>query len=174
MSQNKKKDDKKLYMMIGVLLILILLIIILSSCTKKEPEEIPEEELTDEQIEALEDERHVENLQDMEERDRMEYYFGMFLDAVEAGEYEEAYGMLYEDFRANYFPTLEEFSEYMENTFSDMTSVKHENIERNGDVYVLWITIADAINGKPGEEKEMNIVIKENDYNDFVLSFSVI
>ena len=58
--------------------------------------------------------------------------------------------------------------------FSEMMDIKHENIERNGDVYVLWITINDAINGKPSDKKNMNIVIKENDYNDFVISFSVI
>ena len=54
-----------------------------------------------------------------------------------------------------------------------MMDIEHENIERNGDVYVLWINIADALNGKPGEKKQMNVVIKENDYNDFVMSFSV-
>ena len=110
----------------------------------------------------------------MEERDRMEYYFGKFLEKIENEEYEKAYGFLYQDFKNTYFPTLEDFTKYVQKTFSEMSDIEHENIERNGDVYVLWIRVGDVLNAKPNEKKPMNIVIKENDYNDFVMSFSVI
>ena len=38
------------------------------------------------------------------------------------------------------------------------------NFERNGEIYVLWITIADAINGSKESAKQINFVIS------FVLS----
>lgn len=104
----------------------------------------------------------------------MEYYMGIFLGYIEGGEYEKAYNLLYEDFKQNYFPTLESFEQYLPTVFSEMSNIEHENIERNGNIYVLWLSITDAINGKPGEQKKMNIVIQENDYNNFAISFSVI
>lgn len=113
-------------------------------------------------------------LQNMGERDRMEYYFGTFLEQVESEAYEQAYELLYEEFRNTYFPTQEQFEEYVTRVFGEMTEIEYHNIERNGDLYVLWISLADAIHGKPGEKQEMKIVIQEQDYNDFVMSFSVI
>ena len=53
-----------------------------------------------------------------------------------------------------------------------MFSVEHTNIERNGDTYILWVNIADSLNGK-NTKTEYNFVIRENELNDFELSFSV-
>ena len=174
--QNKKMKDYKLLYLGCILIILIVIAISFSfNPEKKTDDSISASNITtEEQVEEFENENITAKLKKMEERERMEFYFGIFLEHVENDEYEKAYELLYEEFKTNYFPTLESFEEYIEKTFSEMTDIEHENIERNGDVYVLWISITDAINGKPGEEKKMNIVIKENDYNDFVMSFSVI
>lgn len=171
MTNPKKDNHKKLY----IATILIILITILTGILLGKKKEPPIPDRKDEQ--AMEEYIHNNitlSLQTMEERDRMEYYVGIFLDHIESGEYEKAYSLLYEDFKQNYFPTLESFEQYLPTIFSEMADIKHENIERNGDIYVLWLSITDAINGKPGEEKKMNIVIEENDYNDFAISFSVI
>ena len=170
---HKKNPNKQLYIAIGIVAFLILLAILLQTSAKKKNTEFENEEPTPEELQSMEQASIDSTLQDMEERDRMEYYFGMFLHYIEDEEYEKAYDLLYPEFKENYFPTLDKFTEYVQNTFSDMMDIEHENIERNGDVYVLWINIADALNGKPGEKKQMNVVIKENDYNDFVMSFSV-
>ena len=53
-----------------------------------------------------------------------------------------------------------------------MFSVSHKNIERNGDIYILWVDIGDSLSSRNGKT-EYNFVIKENDLNDFELSFSV-
>ena len=171
-SKSKKKNQK--YIIIILVVFLVLLAIILQTNSKKSSVEYEDYEPTPEEVESMEQDSITSALEDMEERDRMEYYFGIFLHYMENEEYEEAYELLYPEFKENYFPTLDKFTEYAQNTFSDMMDIEHENIERNGEVYVLWINIADAINGKPGEKKQMNVVIKENDYNDFVMSFSVI
>ncbi len=54
-----------------------------------------------------------------------------------------------------------------------MISLEHTNIERNGDVYVLWVTLNDPLASKDSGV-EMNFVIQENALNDFVISFTVI
>lgn len=167
---NQKNKNKKIIYLIVVLVFLILFAII----PKKENKVQDDIEPTPEQVQQIEQDNITTRLQGMEERDRMEYYFSMFLGYIEADEYEKAYQLLYPEFKEKYFPSLEKFEEYMSTVFSEMTNIEHENIERNGEVYVLWINITDALDAKPGEKKQMNIVIKENDYNDFVLSFSVI
>jgi len=149
-------------------------LIILNISRKHKNEQTLEINVEEYQNEDLANENVIAMLQNMKERDRMEYYFNEFLNYIETENYEKAYNVLYDDFKENYFPTLKDFEEYIPTIFSDMVTIKHTNFERNGEVYVLWISLNDAINGKPGEEKEMNIVIKEEDYNNFVLSFSVI
>lgn len=168
------KKEKILYAIVLLLIFAILLATILN-VRKNNPEKIGNErDLTAEEAEEDENQKLIATLQNMEERERMEYYFGIFLEDIETGKYEKAYQLLYEEFRKTYFPTLEDFEKYLPTIFSEMSHITHENIERNGDVYVLWITIIDAIDGKPGQPKEMNIVLQEKDYNDFALSFSVI
>ena len=167
----KNKKDKKLIVYIGILIVVIFIIAIFK-INQKKSQQIELEEETEQQIQ--EEKNITETLYNLNERDRMELYFNRFLGYIESEKYEKAYDLLYDEFKNTYFPDFEKFKEYMQNTFSEMTNIRHDNIERNGDVYVLWIYITDALNGKPGEEKKMNIVIKENDYNDFVLSFSVI
>lgn len=176
MASKKRKSNRKLYLIAGIIvIILIILAINLNSDQKKEENKASKQEETEQETKDVRNENRIAKLQQMEERDRMEFYFGMFLDYVENEKYEEAYDLLYEEFKQNYFPTLEDFTKYVQKTFPEMATIKHENIERNGEVYVLWIEIADVLNGGPNDEKkEMNIVIHENDYNDFVMSFSVI
>lgn len=174
MSNKKKvKNYRMLYLIAGVIVIFVLAINFFLN-KKNDTVSITVEEKTEEQLVDDENKRIIAKLKDMEERDRMEYYFGVFLDYIESGKYNKAYNLLYPTFKKNYFPTLESFTTYMKKTFSEMSNIEHENIERNGDVYVLWINITDALNGRNDEKKKMNIVIRENDYNDFELSFSVI
>ncbi len=171
MVNQKKDNNKKLY--IATILIILLTILAGVLLGKKKEPLAPNAE-DKEAVDAYINNNITLSLQSMEERDRMEYYVAIFLGYVEGGEYEKAYNLLYEDFKQNYFPTLESFEQYLPTIFSEMSNIEHENIERNGDIYVLWLSITDAVNGKPGEQKKMNIVIQEENYNDCAISFSVI
>ncbi len=172
--KDKKKDYKIIYLSAILILILILTISFFthkkqSTDSTNQPEMTEQEEIDFEKINV------TAKLQDMEERERMEFYFGMFWRNIENKEYEQAYDLLYSEFKQTYFPTLDSFTEYVQTKFPKLAILEYENIERNGDVYVLWVHIADAINGKQTDEKQqLNVVIQENDYNDFVMSFSVI
>lgn len=114
----------------------------------------------------------IERLKAMTERARIEYYVTKFMNYIEAENYDEAYNLLNSDYKKNYFSSKKTFEEYVKNNFSKMMDIDYTNFERAGDVYVIWMTITDAINGGPNSGKEINFVIKENDYNDFELSFS--
>lgn len=127
-------------------------------------QEKSEEELAKEELEKL---------QKMTERDRMEYYFSKFIKYIKNEKYTEAYNLLYPEFREKYFKTQEEFRDYAKKTYPSSVGFSYNDIERQGSIYVLIITVIDT-NKKKGSEKSQRIVIQENDFNDFVLSFQVI
>lgn len=155
----------------------ILIVVILVFLDFRGNKGIDYNNLTQEEISvALEkeiDEMEINTVASLNERDRIEYYVSKFVEAIEEKDYEKAYDMLYDDFKENYFPTLSSFEEYAESKFSKVLSLDHTNFERNGDYYILWITMSDPLSGK-SSSKDMNFVVRENALNDFDLSFSVI
>lgn len=175
----KNNQSKNILKLLGLLFIILLVIIFILAflITKNgsNTEEIEEERIiTEEEVKEIQDNVRKESLADDGERDRMEYYFSEFIDAIEAGKYDEAYEMLYDDFKKNYFPALSDFEEYAKKTFPEFVSIEHTNFERNGTIYVMWIKMSDALNGTKDSAVELNVVIQEYDLNDFKLSFSVI
>ena len=162
----KKINKKKMYIIILVSLIVISIIIniILS---KKESEVV----LTNEKINQIHIDEAISELSQLNEQERMEYYILEFVRNIEFKKYKDAYERLYEDFRKMYFPTQEKFEEYIKEYWPRENSLNHTNIERLGDYYVLWTEVIDITGEK--NKFSMNIVIRENQYNDFDLSFSV-
>lgn len=179
------KDEKnKIFLIIIILLVvLIILVSVLALLQDKEEAEPQVANITisngiietDANYNEISKNSMTEKLLSMGERDRMEYYISNFINLIESKKYEEAYDLLYDDFKTNYFPTAGQFQSYAEKYFPSMANLEFTNIERNGDVYVIWVTITDLINGKKNEAgKEYNFVVRENDVNDIDLSFSVI
>lgn len=122
------------------------------------------------------DEAYMNRLKKMGERDRMEHYFGKYITYIEKKEYEKAYDLLYPEFKNRYFKTLEEYKNYIQEKYpKDMISVNYNNIERQGEYYVLFIEIVDLSNSSKNDEKKITqkVVLYEKDYDDFVLSFDV-
>ena len=145
----KVKKDNKL-IIFGIIVVIILAII--AFIVSKPKNKIDYDKMTDEEIsvaiqEDLEN-KEKEELSKMGERDRMEYYVSEFVDEIENENYEEAYSMLYDDFKKNYFPTLDQFEEYAKTKFPRMFALEHTNIERNGNTYVLWVTLGDLLGSK--------------------------
>ena len=113
-------------------------------------------------------------LSTLKEGNRMEYYCGQFINCIDNEQYEKAYSLLYEEFKQNYFPTLEEFEKYAKEFYPKFFAVKYDDVERYDKMYVLRLRIVDykASNSKEAE-KVQRIVVQEYDYNNFAISFSV-
>lgn len=170
----KKKQDNK-FIIFGLIIVVLLGIVAIGTIPEKEVidyEKISEDELKTVVGENI-DKMEVNELAALGERDRMEFYVSKFVSAIESKSYEEAYAMLYDEFKDRYFPTLASFEEYAKTKLPSMFSLEHTNFERNGDVYVLWVTLTNPL-GSKDSGKEMNFIVKENALNDFVMSFSVI
>ena len=108
----------------------------------------------------------------MKEKQRMQYYFSKYITYIEEKNYEKAYNLLYEEYRNNYFPTLEEFEKYVKQKYPDFMSVEYNDMSRQGEYYILTVNIYNLLTNEI-IEKEQKYIIKENNFLDYVLSFQV-
>ncbi len=115
----------------------------------------------------------IKKLSKLDERSRMEYYCGEYFKHIEKKEYKKAYELLYSEFKEKYFPTIESYEEYIKKTYPKNWALEYEDITRQGSIYVLQLNILD-IDGTRDNKKPQRIVIKENNYIDFAISFQVI
>lgn len=181
------KKDNKLIIIINFIIVLILTVINISvyinlviTPSKKANEVLKKYSSIDytkgetTQADNKNDDENLEKLKSMSERERMEYYFSEFMEYIENGKYQEAYNLLYPEFKDTYFKTLDDFEKYVNKTYPDFVSFSYNDIDRQGYIYVLTITIINPDLAKDEAKKSQRIVIKENDFNDFVLSFQVI
>lgn len=110
----------------------------------------------------------------LNERQRMQTYFGRYLSYIESGDYESAYNLLYDGFKQSYFPTLEDFESYAQNNYPSNMVVEYTNIERQGTIFILTVKIRNALSDNTQTDTpEQQVVVTENDVNDFKLSFAV-
>jgi hypothetical protein len=178
-----KKADKKLLILMLVVIVLIIINLILFTKKSLQPKHeennnqteigVEEEKKSEEVVVPKTEEDVIKMLSGYKERDRMEYYCGQYFKHIEKKEYEAAYNLLYDDFKQNYFSTIDEFKDYIEKTYPHEFALDYDDITRQGDIYVLRLKILDVL-GSRENEKIQRIVIRENNYNDFVISFQVI
>lgn len=164
----KNKKTILTIMIICIILAVIITLIILS--IKKDNE--PEPNVTPENhIETAEEKnaREIEELKKMGETSRIQFYVSKYISYLEEGDYESAYNLLYDEFKQNYFKTQEEFTAYVKNKYSDLITLEYEKTERLGPYYVVTVNFKDLINDT--KNYTQLFVLKENGFNDFVLSF---
>ena len=111
----------------------------------------------------------LENLKQMSEKERIQTYVAKYLSYLEEGNYENAYNLLYGEFKDNYFNTIDDFTKYVKQKYPDLITVNYTNLQILGTYYVVTVEFSDLINN----EKNFTqlFVVKENNYNDFVISF---
>lgn len=110
-------------------------------------------------------------LENMPELSRIQTYFGTFMTFIENRNYERAYNILNEDFKNNYFPTIETFEKYFEE-YPQNIMVNYKNVDRQGEIFVLTVEISDMFNDEL-EPINKRVVIREKGLNDFKISFQV-
>lgn len=175
-----KKNIFKIIIFISIIMIILLVILVKVIEKNNSNQTITNEQLVlDSEKQEEENQKKTEEsvlkdkLSNMTERERMEFYFSQFIAKVESREYEEAYNMLYDEFKENYFPELNDFEIYVKSKFPKMMNVEYTNFERSGEIYILFVTIDNALlKEDETSRKEMKFVVKETGINEFVMSFS--
>ena len=176
--KNKNVNNKFFRVMILILIIVLVLLFIVNLILRNTLQEQQEENVVDtntvtaEEIEQNAKDRELEGLINADERTRIQQYCGTFIRHIENEEYDKAYDLLYPDFKTNYFKTLEDFTKYVQEKFpSDLIVVSYDNIERQGQYYILFTTITSPM--EPDYSMEERFFFVENDFNDFKVSFEV-
>ena len=136
---------------------------------EQQEENLQDDEMSQEEI----DKEQLVNLKSMGEEDRMYTYFYQYITMIESGRYEDAYNILYADFKNQYFPTLDSFTSYIQTRYPSFMSVQYNGIERQGEYYILTVLIGSAVANEDNTTLQQKFIIHEKDFNDFELSFQV-
>lgn len=174
---NKEVNLKNIILIFIILIVVFANLVVLLKLNELDKQIIELEsnniEENEEETQNIKFESELEKLQNMKERDRMEYYFYKFISYIHNEDYSSAYNLLYPQFRENYFKTEEEFKSYVLKIYPQSVGFTYNDIDRQGSIYVLTINVIDTTKNV-GEGKLQRIVIQENNFNDFVLSFQII
>ena len=165
--------NKRLKILIALIIILVITaIVIIILINNQNSENKNRNELDDNTLEQIEQNALIENLADMTELNRVQTYFGEFLENLQLEKYEEAYNHLNENFKNKYFETLEKFTKYVNKKYPKNAYVKYTTYERQGERYILTVSIGEVLN-KDIEEFEQRVVIRENGVNQYTISLQL-
>lgn len=169
----KKKVVNLLLIIVVLIMIAINILIYIKNNSANENEALNENvQASNESLNEKEIENTINSrIEGMPDRNRMQVYFGTFITYIENNEYEKAYALLNENFKNNYFKTLSSFESYFEN-YPKNIMVNYTDIDRQGELYILTVEISDMFDEET-EPISQRVVIRENDLNDFTLSFQV-
>lgn len=116
----------------------------------------------------------LEQLSKMQEFDRIKYYINKYLFYIENQDYERAYSLLYEDFKNEYFKTIEEFAQYVSGKYPIVNTITYEGYDKLGKYHVLTIEFSDVLSATEDDVptfKQKFIVVENGVVGDFRLSF---
>ena len=92
--------------------------------------------------------------------------------AINQKDYKYVFNKLADNFKEQYFKTIDDFQKYIQYNFYDVNIIEYLNFEEQGDVYIYKVIIKDAV-GDNQQTIEKNIIVKLNSNTDFVMSFNI-
>ena len=113
-------------------------------------------ELTSNEVDNKNRENKIASLN---EKSRMQTYFGTYISYIEVKDYQSAYNLLYDGFKQTYFPTLQDFEQYAKTKYPNNMIINYTNITREGTIYVLTLEIRDVLNSNKQTEIESTQVV---------------
>ena len=170
MKGSNKKLIRNLLIICGVLIFcLLLVIIILGQGIKQEAPQSKENNYVQEQEEK--EEKITNNIRNKGEKERIQIYLAEYIKHLENGEYSYAYKKLNTDFKRNYFPLIDDFIEYAKLRYSDLMSIEYNDVQRQGNYYIMDVTITNLQDLQTTINQKF--IIQENEINDYQMSFQV-
>lgn len=165
---------KEIIIIVISILILTIVASFIGAGIRKEKQKREMANLTEQEIQEKEEENTIiGKIEDMSEIGRIQVYCGEFIKFIEQQRYDKAYRLLNDDFKNNYFETIEKFTEYVQNKYPTTNiAVTYNKVDRRGEIFVLNVKISQVLNTE-FESFEQRIVIRENGANDYKVSFQV-
>lgn len=172
-----KRKEKLLIISIVIVLILIIIISVVSISINKD-DKLSSDDNNKQLNSNNESESQIKKLKKVSESERIRTYLGDYFNYLEDKDYESAYNLLYPKFRENYFPDIDTYKKYLiDHNYPEMYSISYNNIRIQGTYYIVNLDIDDFSNTSTIRSKSENadrtFIIKEEDYNEFYLSFKL-
>lgn len=105
-----------------------------------------------------------------DDESKLSIQLGKITQMLNNKDYNAIYNKLNETFRNNNFTNVPSLEEYLKNNIYNINSVVISDYEKNDDYYVCKATIINQEN--TNESKDINLIIKLIDSNNFEMSFS--
>ena len=113
----------------------------------------------------------VEQYEQASNQEKVGMNIEKILDAVNESDYEYIYNKLDETFKANNYNNLDSFIEFMNNHFYNENTIEYNDVSEEGELYIYNATIKNAED--ENASKDVTIIMKLLENNDFVVSFSI-
>lgn len=176
------EDRKKKRILLGIIIVVITIVVILSiilsrqkvyNAYRTEGHNHNNSEKYREMEEEIEtEEEKINKLKEKTEAERIKTYLGSYLKYIETKDYDSAYNLLYPEFKQNYFPTIEDYKKYIqEQDYPDLMTIDYDSISTQGELYIVTIRIGNMTARSETQKVEKDFIIKENNYNDYLISF---
>lgn len=120
---------------------------------------------------ALDSFKQTYNEQKDDEEAQVRIQIGKFKQMLNTKDYNAIYKKLNATFRNNNYKNVNQLAQYLQKKTYDINTIAVEDIEKNGDYYVCSCTLTNQKNEQ--EEKNMTIMIKLIDDNNFEMSFNI-
>ncbi len=170
------KNISKKMIILGIIIVIIIIVIILTILNSKKinnkEENNNQTSSNVEKKDSNEDQEKIAKLKTKKEAERIKTYLGTYFKYVEKKDYNSAYNLLYDEFKKNYFPTLEDYEKYIqEQDLPALLTIDYDNIVTQGELYIVTLRIGNVQARSDTQKVEKKFVVKENDYNDYYISF---
>lgn len=95
-----------------------------------------------------------------------------FINAINEKDYKYGYNLLDEVFKRNNMPTQQDFENYVKNNMYENNLLEHNEVKKEGNVFVYELGIKDG-NNEEAEQKKLTVIMQLKEGTDFVMSFSM-
>lgn len=121
---------------------------------------------------TIKSEKFIESYNTLKDSEKASVNVDIFMQMINTKDYSHAYEVLSEGFKNNYFPTEEDFKNYVKENFYDYNILHINNSTNEGTVYIFRSTLANGENAETeNKEKNFNVLLGEG--TDFTISFNV-
>lgn len=121
---------------------------------------------------TIKDEKYQEEYNNLSDLEKASINLDIFIRMLNTKDYTHAYGVLSEGFKNNYFPTEEDFINYVKETFFDYNITTINPNTNEGEIYIYDVNLrSGAGSAAQTINKTFNVLLGEG--TDFTISFNV-
>lgn len=121
---------------------------------------------------TIDSDNFIKNYHTLNLKEKVELNIQKFIKMLNNKDYNNAYNVLSDGFKNNYFATLQEFENYVNNNFYNYNDVVFINFTSEGEIGIYEVTIRGVVNNRDAMMTK-TIIMQLGSGTDFKMSFDV-